>query len=205
MDTAIYLARHGETERSEADVYYGRSSSPLTALGKRQSELLAHRLRLHALRAIYSSPLDRCIYLAELVATPLQLTPIVVPELTEIDHGQWEGLSRQEVEARHGTEYVRWTMDPASASPSGGESGYAVASRVIPIVASIAERHRGESVLLVGHNTVNRIVLCHYLGLSLMEYRNKVVQMPTALNQIVFRSGFLPRVTLLNDTAHLMI
>jgi broad specificity phosphatase PhoE len=202
MNTTLFLARHGETEDSQAGLYYGRSRSPVTAHGQRQAELLALRLKTIPVAAVYTSPLERCHYAAVLVARAHGLSPIIIDDLIEIDHGEWEGLTSQQVAARFPTSYSLWKLDPAGNSPDGGESGYAVAGRVVPTAIRLARSNPGQTVVAVSHNTVNRILLSHFLGIPLTEYRRRILQHPAALNCIVFHPDGSWHVTLMNDTSH---
>ena len=68
QSTRIYLVRHGQVEGHEHKRYNGQTNVGLTALGKRQSVQLGHRLRAEPIRAVYSSDLDRTVYAAELIS-----------------------------------------------------------------------------------------------------------------------------------------
>src|ERR1035441_10106722 len=201
MKTTVLLTRHGETERSRADLYYGRTQSPVTARGMEQQVLLSRRLSHLPIAAIYSSPLDRCVHAATMIGEFHNIVPAVVEGLVEINHGLWEGLGRQEVEAHFGGSYLAWQSDPAANAPEGGESGYEVASRVLPIINGLARSHIGQTIVIMAHNTVNRIALCHFLNLPLSEYRRRIVQSPAAINELVF-SGNTVRAVCINNVAH---
>jgi probable phosphoglycerate mutase len=202
MATLMYLTRHGETESSQADLYYGRSESQLTNNGRKQIELLSLRLSKIDIAAVYSSPSERCFQAATEIARPHHLKAIPNEDLIEIDHGKWEGLSRDQVTERYGDSYRLWQTDPAANAPDDGESAYEVASRAMRAVIQIVKSHEGSKIVVVGHNTVNRILMCHFLNLPLICYREKINQSPGSLNQIVFRPDSSPQVTLMNDISH---
>ena len=202
METIVYLTRHGETENSEADLYYGQSASPVTNKGQKQVLLLAKRLQSMSIDAIYTSPLERCIQAATLIAQFHGLDAVPVQDFIEIDHGKWEGLTRRQVADNYPTRYTAWQIDPAGNSPDDGESGYSVAGRVIPTLIGLVNSHEGKNIVIMAHNTVNRIVLSHFLGIPITEYRRKVYQYPAALNNIKFYSDGSSRVILLNDISH---
>src|ERR1017187_5042717 len=124
MSTTILLTRHGETESSEADLYYGRSESVVTSRGLEQQALLAQRLNGLPITAVYCSPLRRCAQAADLIGAYHHLVPIKIDDLVEVNHGSWEGLTRQQVTERFASSYVAWQLDPAANSPNDGESGY---------------------------------------------------------------------------------
>ena len=202
MSSVLYLTRHGESESSRADLYYGRSSSPVIPEGREHVELLALRLSKIPIAAVYCSPIERCLQAATSIAQTHNLKPVSIKELVEIDHGKWEGLTRAQVNELSPETYRLWQMDPASNSPEGGESGYAVASRAVPKVIRLVRSHPGESVVVMAHNTVNRILLCHFLGLPIIDYRRRIRQGPGALNCIIFNADGSYQVTLMNDISH---
>ena len=111
---SIYLIRHEEPEMRGR--FIGRTDPPLTAQGREA----AAKLRTVDAKAVYVSPLRRARQTAEAIecATP----HIVLPELAEIDFGEWEGLSWQEVENRWPGAAVRKIEDWLGVAPPGGES-----------------------------------------------------------------------------------
>ena len=60
-----------------------------------------------------------------------------------------------------------------------------MASRALPVVAQIIKNHPGERVAIVAHGGVNRVILCHALGLEL-RYMERIAQRHAALNIIEF-------------------
>src|SRR4029450_1384744 len=100
--------------------------------GPPQAERRAVRGRDHGISAIYSSPLSRAVETARIVATGCGLEPRVSDGVREGHHGHWEGLTRQEVEARFAAQYAAWEEDPFTFAPEGGESGVSVLARALP-------------------------------------------------------------------------
>jgi broad specificity phosphatase PhoE len=128
------------------------------------------------------------------------LSPVAVPELRERDFGAWEGLSFDEIEERWPGEFRAWARDPLRFSPLGGESTLEVRDRVVPAVEDLLGRHPDAAVCLVAHGGVNRIVLCHYLGVPL-EHIFRIEQDFACVNLIEFHHGY-PVVRLLNGGVH---
>jgi len=89
MITRVYLIRHGATAFSAADRFSGATDVPLSEEGERQAARLGQRLAHEPIAALYSSPLQRALQTAALVAP--RLTPIPCAGLREIDYGHWEG------------------------------------------------------------------------------------------------------------------
>jgi broad specificity phosphatase PhoE len=200
--TEIYLIRHGETTLSRGGQYIGSSDVPLSDHGRRQVQRLADRLRPTQFDAGYCSPMDRCRETARIVAGPHQLTLTPVADLREIDYGDWERLTRDEMRASTPELYDAWLRDPAAVCAPDGESGQDVLRRARPALHALAARHAGQRLLVVAHRTVNRLLLCDLLGYPLARYRQAVGQDLTALNILQCAAGEFT-VTLVNDTSHL--
>ncbi|MCX7913428.1 MAG: histidine phosphatase family protein [Thermodesulfovibrionales bacterium] len=126
-------------------------------------------VRRPLLNAVYTSPLKRAVKSAEIVAKPFSLTPVELPELTERNFGLWEGMTYLEIKEKYPLEFDRWTKDPLSYSPPMGESTLQVRDRVLKCLEKIIESHRAdnENIAIVAHGGVNRILLCHFLGIPL--------------------------------------
>ncbi len=202
MTTRLYLIRHGETALSAADCFSGASEAELSAEGRRQANCLAQRLAALPIVAFYCSPLGRARATATIVAAPHALTPVVVPDLRELDYGQWETLPREEVTARFAADYAAWGVDPLASAPPGGETGLDVLARVLPALRAIVQRHTGQSVAVVAHKAANRLALCGLLGIDPRSYRDRLDQSPACLNIVDFDADGQARLALFNDVSH---
>src|SRR6266545_6659942 len=119
----LLMVRHGATLRRAEDRFSGAEGVDLSDEGRRQVGALAERLAENPIEAIYTSPLSRARETAEILARPSGLAVTERDGLREIGHGHWEGLTRQEVEARYPDEYAAWEADPFTFAPRDGESG----------------------------------------------------------------------------------
>jgi alpha-ribazole phosphatase/probable phosphoglycerate mutase len=167
QSTRVYLVRHGQVEGHEQTRYNGQTNVALTALGKRQSAYLGRRLRAEPIRAVYSSDLDRTMYAAELIATQHGLDVQADAVLRELDAGLWEGKTWTELRTRYPEDWFARLRDLVHYSAPGGESFQDVADRVRPFVQTLIERHVGESIVLVAHGGVNRVILLDAIGAPL--------------------------------------
>lgn len=199
--THILLVRHGATDWSRDDRFCGVTDIALSADGVAQAQRLARRLATIPITAVYCSPLRRTRQTATILAAPHQPEVVAVPELVEMNFGAWEGRLRAEI--RGSDVYAAWQRDPVGITPPDGEAAYAVAARIVEAMTAIVERQRGQTILIVAHKTVNRILLCHWLGLPLGSYRDRIAQDPCALNEITIHAGVGAQIRRLNDTAHL--
>jgi broad specificity phosphatase PhoE len=202
MATRLLLVRHGATTLSAEDRFAGATDIPLSDEGRAQAAALAERLRDDPIDRIYCSPMRRTLETASIVADPHGLTPVSRPALREIDHGHWEGLTRQEVESRFKDEYARWEEDPFSSAPAGGECGVDVMARALPVVRAIVEAHHDQQVVVVSHKATIRLIISSLLGFDARGYRDRLDQAPACLNVLDFKDPVRARLMLFNDVSH---
>src|SRR5262245_56997022 len=202
MTTRLYLVRHGATQLTAEDRFSGAANVYLSEEGRDQVEHLASRLADDNISAIYSSPLDRTIETATILAKPHKLTPTPYDGLREINHGHWEGLTRKEVEERFPEEYTAWESDPFTFAPKGGESGISVLARALPVIREIVVNHTDKNVLVVSHKATLRLLISSLLGFDARGYRDRPDQAPACLNVLDFKDAVRARLMLFNDISH---
>jgi probable phosphoglycerate mutase len=202
MATRLFLVRHGATTLSAEDRFAGSTDVPLSDEGRRQAASLAARLRHDPIAAAYCSPMRRTIETASILAEPHKVDPVTRPGLREIDHGRWEGLTRQDVETRYHDEYLRWEEDPFTVAPAGGECGVDVMARALPVIRAIVEAHEGQQILVVSHKATIRLVISSLLGFDARGYRDRLDQAPACLNVLDFKDPVRARLMLFNDVSH---
>jgi probable phosphoglycerate mutase len=200
--TKIILVRHGHVEGITPERFRGRADLMLTPEGRRQAEATARRI--HATwkpAAVYTSPLSRCRATGEAIGNPLGLSPSPLGGLIDIDYGQWQGLTPDEVRSRWPEPLATWYRAPDWAAIPGGETLQAVLTRTVSMLREVMRRHPGDTAVLVGHDSVNRVILLHALALPLSCYW-RLGQHPCAINEIDFsEDGFV--VLSMNETYHL--
>jgi broad specificity phosphatase PhoE len=162
----LLAVRHGATEWSQARRFAGSRDIPLTAYGRLQAEAVAQALAGTSASAIYTSPLERARTSAEVIAKPHRLDPIIEPDFREMAFGVWEGLTRDELGTRYPTEAGVWAGTPHVLTPPQGEPLTAVDFRVRAALAALIEQHRGETIILVSHAIVTRLIVLAALGLG---------------------------------------
>jgi phosphoserine phosphatase len=200
--TKIILVRHGHVEGISPERFRGRADLMLTAEGRRQAEATARRIQASwAPVAVYTSPLSRCRTTAEAIGRPFGLSPVRCDGLIDIDYGQWQGLTPDEARRRWPEALDTWHRAPDWAAIAGGETLQQVLTRTVAALRDVIGRHPSDSVVLVGHDSVNRVMLLHALGLPLSRYW-RLGQHPCAINEIEF-SGDGFAVLSMNETYHL--
>lgn len=197
----VYLIRHGETAWNREEVFRGRADIPLSPRGQQQAGLLAESLAREPIRAVYSSPLVRASETAKAVAHRLGLAVVTDPRLVDMSFGEWEGKSLDEVQAKWPELHRTWTHEPARFRGPGGESLADVLHRAWPAMEEITTRHREETVALVSHRVVCKLLVCAALGAGEGGFWR--LRLDTASASVLQhgRSGW--QVTKLNDTHHL--
>jgi probable phosphoglycerate mutase len=202
MDTRILLVRHGGTLLSSEDRFAGSTDVELSDEGRAQAARLGQRLAGAMLAAVYCSDLKRARDTAMAIAAPHGLRAIRSEALREIDHGVWEGRIHGEVEREFAGDYARWSADPFTHAPPGGESGQSVLARALPALRAIVSAHRDETVVVVSHKATNRLLICALLGIDPRRYRERITQDLACLNILRFSSAGDARLVLLNDVSH---
>jgi len=151
--------------------------------------------------AIYSSPLSRAIQTANAVAIHFNLAVQVHPGLADIDYGEWQGLSPEVVRQRWPEEIDAWYNQPHLAHIPGGETLDDLRARAMRMVNELVDRHCRETLVLVGHTVINRILLLGVLGLGNERFW-RIKQGTCAINVFEVEKGDYILVSL-NDTCHL--
>ena len=200
--TRIVLVRHGHVERIDPPRFRGQTDLPLTDCGVRQAEKTRDLVAcLPRPIAAYASPLSRCMTTAGIIALPLSLAVTPMPTFLDIDYGDWQGRSYQEVQKANPEGFACWFDTPHLAIIPGGETLLQLAGRVAETMRDIVARHRGDTVLLVGHDTVNRVLLMLALDLPLSRFWH-LRQDPCAVNIVTHDEGGW-RVVSMNEASHL--
>ena len=197
----LFAVRHGETDSSRERRFTGSRDVPLAPRGRRQCEAVARALDGVFLGAVYASPLERARTSAEAIAAPHRLPVRVAPPFREMSFGAWEGLNRAEVAVRYPELYEKWRATPSLVVPPGGEPVDAVAARVSSALTTLLEEHQGQSVVLVSHAIVIRLLVLAALGLG-PERLWSVDASPGGITEIEYQDGWVT-VHRMNTLTHL--
>jgi broad specificity phosphatase PhoE len=199
--TRLILIRHGETEWNETKRFQGISDIPLSSKGAAQALSLARSLASEPLAAIYTSPLSRARQTAECLARYHSCPLRVVEDFKELNQGQLEGLTGEDLRRDFPGFISQWMEDPGETVLPGGESLGDLQRRAWEAAENLVRRHPEETVAVVAHSFVILAVLCRALELPLKAFR-RFRQDPTAKNILEF-SERGAALRCLNDTCHL--
>lgn len=203
LTTTIILVRHGQTAWNRVERFRGRANIPLDETGLAQAEATARYVLAHwKPAAVYCSPLLRARQTAEKIAQPLQLHERTHPGFLDIDYGAWEGYTPDDLRDQGWAKALElWYTQPQDAPIPGGETLQTVRLRAMGALGEIAERHRGETVVIVAHTVVNRLILLGILGVGNERFWH-LGQDTCAINVLEFDGQFYKLVKM-NDNCYL--
>jgi 2,3-bisphosphoglycerate-dependent phosphoglycerate mutase len=199
--TQVIVVRHGETVWNIEKRWQGHLDSPLTSKGLSQAHALAARLTLQSFSALYSSDLGRAYQTAQIIAGATGHQVALDSRLRERNLGIFQALTSEEIRKSHAEEYELYrARDPDHALPDG-ESLRQQVERNVTCLEELAQRHLGESIVVVTHGGVLSGLFRHVLSIPLEAPRR--FEFPnSALNRFTFGEGYWTLQTW-GDVSHL--
>jgi probable phosphoglycerate mutase len=200
--TKIILTRHGHVEGIKPERFRGREPLQLTKRGVAEAAVVAQRIAA-AWRPsqIYTSPMGRCIATATAIARATGVAAKTCEDLNDIDYGAWQFKAFGEAKAQDGALFAAWFATPHLVRFPNGESLQDLFARTANALRMVLAHHPDETVVLVGHDSVNRAILLELLDQPLSAYW-RLAQNPCCLNEIDVTGGIV-RVRSVNETQHL--
>lgn len=184
--TVLFLVRHGVTSDTGHKLSGWTPGIDLSEEGMAQAEAAARHLEGQEIKAVYSSPIERCRQTAEAVARPHQVPVRTVRELGEVDYGKWTGRSLKSLSrTKLWTTVQRW---PSAMRFPEGETLRSVQARAVEAVEDMRARHRKERICCVSHGDVIKLVVAHYLGVHIDLYQRIGIG-PASISAIAFGDG----------------
>jgi probable phosphoglycerate mutase len=200
--TKILLIRHGNVEGIKPERFRGRQPLDLTELGRTQAQVVARRVA-GAWRPsrIYTSPMGRCIETGAAIAKACGAPTEVCGDLTDIDYGTWQFKTFDETKSENPVLFAAWFATPHLIRFPNGESLQDLVARAANALRLVLGRHPDDTIVLVGHDSVNRALLMQLLDQPLSAYW-RIAQSPCCLNEIDVTDGkiFVQRI---NETGYL--
>lgn len=169
-DLTLVLVRHGETEGESSIRYHGRNDVALSELGRAQMRAARGEIEMRLgdtrFEHIFATPLSRAMEGARLIAGE-GASIITVEEFIEVHFGLFEGLTREEIQARHPLEFEKWRADPLAPAYTypEGENRAAFTDRVergLETTLRMIDASRlaaSERALIVAHRGVIRTIV----------------------------------------------
>lgn len=202
MITRFILVRHGQTEWNRVERFRGRADVPLNEVGLAQAAATGRRIAAGwQPAAVYTSPLSRAAVTAQAIAAHFNLPVIPLDGLADIHYGDWQGLTPEEAAARWPDLVHAWYTAPAAVRIPGGESLADLRERAMAAIHELTTRHAGQTIVVVSHTVVNRVILLAILGLGNDRFW-RLRQDNCAINVFEAKGGDFTLVAM-NDTCHL--
>lgn len=163
--TRIFFVRHGVTEHTGHKLSGWLPGIHLTDEGRDQAAAAADHLAAIPLRAIYSSPIERCRETAEIIAARHGLPLKFERALGEVGYGAWSGRTFKSIRRLKMWELVM--RRPSAVRFPEGETLRGVQARAVDAVEALAANHLRSTICCVAHADVIKLVLAHYLGVHI--------------------------------------
>jgi len=199
--TRIVLVRHGHVPGIEPERFRGQVNLELTARGLREAQLTASRIAQHWQPAIvYTSPKQRCIATGRYIAEQCAIASQVLDDFNDLDYGAWQDSTHEEIRQRFPAQYRQWRRFPDLVRFPDGDSLQQLSARVADALRRIVDAQPECTVVVVGHDSGNRVLLLQALGLPLAAYW-RITQSPCGISELLANEHGLS-VLRMNDTAH---
>jgi phosphoserine phosphatase len=217
--TRVIIVRHGQSTYNVEKRIQGRSdASKLTEKGRYDAVRVGKALDGIKCNHLYCSPLQRAKETAEIIASELSnssglsILPQSSNHLLEVDLKQWEGMLTSEVKEKFAEDYSIWHSRPdilkmVALEDSGTREYFPILSlyeQAREFWQEILPCHQGETIVIVGHNGINRALISTALGMCPSRYHT-IQQSNCAISILNFAGGLGEGVQLesLNQTQHM--
>jgi broad specificity phosphatase PhoE len=199
--TRVIILRHGRTEWNRIERFRGRADIELDEVGKKQAKAAAKRIKGWPVSAIYSSPLRRALSTADIIGAALHLYVQPKAGVIDIDYGEWQGLSVEDVSVKNRRLYEQWIENPDRIEFPGGERFAEVRERVSGTIDDLISKHPKETFVVVSHKVICQILILSLLKLDSSHFW-QIEQDVCNMNIFEVR-GDIPSAFSINDTCHL--
>jgi len=165
--TNIFLVRHGETVWNTQKRWQGSKNSNLTLQGVSQAQTARDLLTQQPLHCAYVSPLQRAVDTIDIILENRDLSSTRMPEIRELNLGQWEGRTQQEIKICDPLQSNNFWSNPEQFQVKGAETFQQLQQRVVAGIEKIYQQHPGENILLVSHWVAIKVAIAHYSQIPL--------------------------------------
>ena len=200
--TKMILIRHGHVEGINPERFRGRTELALTERGVAAVHAVARRIAVGwSPMAVYTSPMERCVATGSVIAKENGIVASKLDGLMDLNYGAWQWKTHKAVELEYPQLHYQWLTAPHLVRFPRGESLQDLAVRAADALRFLAEGHARDTVVLVGHESINRVLLLQLLDLPLSAYW-RLSQEPCCINEIDIDGG-KAQIRRINETAHL--
>jgi len=181
----ILLVRHGENDYVKKGRLAGRLPGVhLNGKGREQAQAVAEKLSGAAIKAVYSSPMERAMETAEPIAKALGLDVVVRQGLIEVDVGEWQdkklkGLKRLKI-------WRKVQQMPSVMRFPGGETFAQAQHRITQELQTLADQHEPKDIIVcVSHSDPIKLAVSYFIGQPLDLFQRLSV-MPASISALYF-------------------
>jgi phosphoserine phosphatase len=197
----LLFVRHGEVPGIDPPRFRGRQELALTPTGRAQADATATRIaRSWRVSQVLSSPLGRCVETARAIASRCGAPLSLFDGLMDIDYGDWQWKSFEEVRGAEPDAFNRWFSAPEAFRFPNGESLHDLVARTSDVLRHVDTLSPDGASVLVGHDSSIRTLLLQLLSMPLGAYW-RLAQSPCGISQVHLMEGG-PRLIRMNETAH---
>lgn len=168
--TTLFMIRHGRLNHTEPNIFTGQADIPLSETGRKETLSHLTLMKKNDIALVVSSDLSRTVEPATEYSKFLNCPLIVKNELREINAGDWENKTYQEVMLTANDYLQKRYANPVKVPFPNGESLQDLKKRVVNTVKSLLKTYSGQNILLIGHAGVIRVIILSYLKLSLSKF-----------------------------------
>ena len=202
--TIILLIRHGQNNWVDKNRLAGWTPGVhLNEEGHKQVALLAKRLEELPIKAVFSSPLVRCMETAQALAQPREMDVQIRESVGEVHYGRWEGKKIKKL-AQKKRKWHAVQHYPSRFRFPGGESFLEVQSRAVSALETLSLHHAKEIIAVVSHADVIKLVIAHYIGLHIDLFQRIVVS-PASVSVLALGKDGPVRVMRINDAGPIQL
>jgi broad specificity phosphatase PhoE len=201
--TKIILIRHGNVEGIEPERFRGRADLELTPLGMARAAATAQRIAAAWQPcAVFTSPLRRCVSTGRPIADAGRVRSETIDGLIDLDYGSWQWKTHEEARTGSPQLFDAWRSAPQLVRFPKGESLQDLVARTSDVLRFVLEKYAGKTVVIVGHDSVNKALLLQLIDQPLSAYW-RLAQDFCAINEIDIEETTI-RVSRINETHHLV-
>ena len=174
----LLMIRHGATFSNLKKIYAGRSSERLTKKGELQAKEVSEKLKSYEVHAVYSSPIQRAIQTAKVICKTIEKDLLIEDAFREMELGLWEGFSEKDIARFYPKEWKLWQHKPAELKLHERETLDGLLNRVLEGIRKIHQTTGDQSIVVVTHVAIIRVLLLWHTKKSLNFY--KTIHVPNA-------------------------
>ena len=198
----VALVRHGETEWNKLGKFLGQLDIVLNSRGRSQARETALAMENWGHAVVYASPLARTMQVAQEISKLNEVPVVPVEGVKELDLGDVEGVTGEEMRSLWPAIYAAWREDPAMVVMPNGESLAQLQDRTWRAWLELEAAHsESDSLVVVSHNFAIRTLVAKLLGMPLSNFHSMVLALSSI--SIIESDKRGRRLVSYNSTCHL--